>query len=426
MKIAATILVLGLAIPLRAGDDTLNQNVNVKVCTDSPLTVTLAASPIRISPGHSTTLSWTTNRAASLTLTDVGAVTGNSITQTPAGTGDKTYTLAAVDECGKTGSASVTVTVGVLKVFLSASVYCGTPTVEEYLNYNLFTYWGYYGTHNIDGDTGAGLAEFKADMKSWPRSADVFNQAHVGGQTDVIDENGAVVGHFSTNDIWAHGIPGFSYQGDPWAGDSYPKNFVCDETLVINNVEYEVVGFNSVSPIILDLKGDGKPDVDRGEWLPHATRFNRSHAVVFDIDATGFPSVTEWIGPKDGLLVAPAAGGRAVKGGENLFGNPIGYIDGYQKLGLLYDKNGNGVVEGKELQGLMVWQDLNGNGRADPGELKTVQELGITKLSTQHTNLKSTFVINGQSRATWDWWPTCMMVYPKPVAQAPAESKPKL
>ena len=81
-----------------------------------------------------------------------------------------------------------------------------------------------------------------------------------------------------------------------------------------------------------------------------------------------------------------------------------------------FDKNNDGVISGQELQGLSVWQDLNSNGRVDPGEFKSVQELGITRIGTRHDNLKGAFVMNGQTRATWDWWPTSMLVYPKPLA----------
>jgi hypothetical protein len=188
-------------------------------------------------------------------------------------------------------------------------------------------------------------------------------------------------------------------------------------TLTVSGLTYDVVGWMMVSPIILDLDDDGKPDVDQGRWLPHPTRFNKSKAAAFDINGDGFAEITEWIGSNDGLLVKPLKDGQ-VKGGNELFGNPIGFVDGYQKLGLEFDKDQNGMVEGKELEGLMVWVDKNHNGKTEPEELRSIQELGITSISTQHENLKSSFVMKGQERSTWDWWPTCMLVYPSILAKA--------
>ncbi|MCX5787985.1 MAG: hypothetical protein NTX64_05670 [Elusimicrobia bacterium] len=437
----AALVAVFLSLPLSADDNTLKQDVNVKVCEAKPIKVTLAASPISVEPGNSSTLSWTVDRQlASLTLTGAGSVQGQtSAVVTPAGLGAHVYTLSAADDCNNTGSASVTVTVRNLRVFLSGSMYCWGDTVKDWLDWTTSgmdanlrgACEGYTGgncsrARSLDGASYAGVQEFVAAMKSWPRDAEVYSQAHVGGTTDVVDENGDIVGTFQTASLLANGIPGFSWQGNPFAGQNYPQPFFSNGTLTINNMQYEVVGFQSFSPIVLDLSGDGKPDVDRGEWLPHPTRFDRSRAILFDITATGFPSYTEWIGPKDGLLVAPLNPGETITGGQNLFGNPIGFLDGYQKLGLRLDKDENGAIEGKELDGLMVWQDLNSNGRAEPGELKSVQELGITQIRTRHEKLKSTFVMNGQTRATWDWWPTSMIVYPQPVARASAPDQGKL
>ncbi|MCX5787761.1 MAG: hypothetical protein NTX64_04515 [Elusimicrobia bacterium] len=409
MRIPILVAILcSLAVGLRAQDNTLKQSVDVKVCNDDPLKVTLSASPDSVSPGEPTTLSWTSNHTAKYTLTDVGEVAGNSAVVTPVGTGNKTYTITAVDDCNKSGTASVTVRVAI-KVFLSASMYSSASSVWQYMQWTT----GYLG-----GGGNAEYSEFLADMRKWPSSAGVYKEAHVGGQTDIVDEDGNVLGHFQTASLLANGLPGLDYQGNPWAGDGYPHSFVADRSFIYNGQEYELVGFASVSPIILDLEGSGKPDVVGGQWLPHPRSFNKKHSAMFDINAIGFPAITEWVGPKSGLLVALERG-ESFKGGENLFGNPIGFLDGYQKLGMRFDKDNDGVVSGKELEGLYVWQDLNGNGKVDPGELKTVQELGITQIGAKQNNLKSTFVMNGKTRASWDWWPTCMIVYPTPkVAKA--------
>ena len=53
--------------------------------------------------------------------------------------------------------------------------------------------------------------------------------------------------------------------------------------------------------------------------------------------------------------------------------------NGYQALASL-DDDGDGWLTGKELDGLAVWRDTNGNGVSEPGEVKTLSECGIAAL----------------------------------------------
>ncbi len=71
------------------------------------------------------------------------------------------------------------------------------------------------------------------------------------------------------------------------------------------------------------------------------------------------------------------------------------------------DVDNSGSLEGAELKDLRVWTDLNGNGIAEPNELKTLDELGITSIKVSHNNYASTFVRNGQTYKSFDWWPNC-------------------
>lgn len=105
----------------------------------------------------------------------------------------------------------------------------------------------------------------------------------------------------------------------------------------------------------------------------------------------------------DGLLVRPKADGKV--DGTCLFGNAAGFANGYEQLATL-DANLDGHVSGKELAGLSVWQDKNSDGKADAGELQTVQQLGISDFNLKHTQFKSSFTIKGKSQAMYDWWPT--------------------
>jgi len=163
----------------------------------------------------------------------------------------------------------------------------------------------------------------------------------------------------------------------------------------------------NVSPIVLDMSGSGKLEASGGRWLPHPGKFDHSHQVVFDFFHNGFPVFMEWVGPHDGLLVEPKADGTV--DGSCLFGTQGGWADGYAKLASR-DANGDGKLTGDELKGLAIWVDANGNGQVDPGEVKTLDELGITEINVRHNRYASSFVMNGQEHRMWDWWPSASEV----------------
>jgi hypothetical protein len=167
---------------------------------------------------------------------------------------------------------------------------------------------------------------------------------------------------------------------------------------------YQVDVWGYVSPIILDLDGDGAIQASNGKYLAHPDKFDFScKLAMFDFQGNGFPVLTEWVGENDGLLCRPEADGSV--SGVNLFGTANGSKNGYEDMSIL-DANENGALEGAELEGLYVWQDGNRNGVADEGELSTVQALGITSISVKHDNMTSTFVRNGQTFKSFDWWPS--------------------
>jgi hypothetical protein len=173
--------------------------------------------------------------------------------------------------------------------------------------------------------------------------------------------------------------------------------------LTIDEV-YQIDVWGYVSPIVLDLDGDGAIQASKGQYLAHPETFAYDAPVaMFDFNGNNFPVLTEWVGENDGLLCRPEADG-SVKG-INLFGTTSGSENGYDSMALL-DANKNGALEGAELEGLYVWQDRNCNGIADKGELSTVESLGITSISVKHDNMASTFVRNGQTFKSFDWWPS--------------------
>ncbi|MCA9795279.1 MAG: hypothetical protein KC910_25900 [Candidatus Eremiobacteraeota bacterium] len=176
--------------------------------------------------------------------------------------------------------------------------------------------------------------------------------------------------------------------------------------ITTNNLQqtstYQVVVNKCISPIVLDLDGDGKLEASNGDWMPHSTVYKK-HLAFFDLRGNGFPMLTEWVGPNDGLLCRPMADGRI--DGTCLFGTSTGYEDGYEALAML-DSSNDGQLSGDELAGLMVWQDKNGNAYPDQGEVTSVQDLGITSLALNHKEFVGRFTRNGDNYKMFDWWPT--------------------
>jgi len=162
-----------------------------------------------------------------------------------------------------------------------------------------------------------------------------------------------------------------------------------------------------MSPIILDLDGNGRPDVAAGEWKPHGDNyFSGAQQVNFDLDGDGRAELTEWMGPNDGLLAMDANHNGQIDDGKELFGTAGGFSDGYRKLAGL-DQDGDGRLTGWELKDLSVWQDLDGDGTTDAGELRSAKKMGITSINTRHDGQwQSTFIRDGQIQSSWDWWPT--------------------
>jgi tetratricopeptide (TPR) repeat protein len=113
---------------------------------------------------------------------------------------------------------------------------------------------------------------------------------------------------------------------------------------------------------------------------------DRKARVAFDLDGSGLPQKWTWVTRDAGWLVYDHRGTGKIDSGLQLFGNVTFWLfweNGYQALAAL-DENGDGMLTGKELQGLAIWQDLNGNGVCDPGEVKSLAEWGIVALSYRY------------------------------------------
>jgi hypothetical protein len=173
----------------------------------------------------------------------------------------------------------------------------------------------------------------------------------------------------------------------------------------------------AISPIIVPL--DGGATID--------DLLAAEASVRFDVDGRCRPGTWSWVKPRAGWLVwLPRDGSREVSSGLHLFGNVTWWLfwkDGYAALSAL-DDDGDGVLRGEELERLGVWQDRNGDGHVDSGEVRTLAELGIVEISCLSQASDRPDVLRwsprgvtfegGETRPTWD----VLLHYEAPVATA--------
>ena len=115
--------------------------------------------------------------------------------------------------------------------------------------------------------------------------------------------------------------------------------------------------------------------------------------VYFDYDGSGRAVQTGWIGPEAGLLLlADPSSSEDQPDGRSLFGNHSPVYDsnhvpvieeakGFAALSA-YDANIDGRIDAQDpiwIQ-LRIWRDHDHNGVLDPGELYTLDELGLAAL----------------------------------------------
>jgi VCBS repeat-containing protein len=158
---------------------------------------------------------------------------------------------------------------------------------------------------------------------------------------------------------------------------SYTAKIVSGATVKATSAAFSLT--IAATPLVLDLNGDGVQTTSISE------------GTHFDLLNNGTKQSVGWVSKQDGLLAIDLNHDGKINSGAELFGNHTLLADGsrardgWQALGQ-YDSNHDGKIDVQDdaFSQLLIWQDANGNGVADEGELSTLAQRGITsiKLST--------------------------------------------
>lgn len=139
-------------------------------------------------------------------------------------------------------------------------------------------------------------------------------------------------------------------------------------------------GWDTWAPVVLDLDGDGIELVAESD----------SHA-WFDVTGDGTRHRTGWVGQDDGLLAIDDNGnGKIDSGHEVAFSSWTTATDtDLAALAAVFDTNHDGRLNAADTRfgAFRLWQDANGNGESDAGELKTLAAAGITAINLTPTKV---------------------------------------
>lgn len=168
-------------------------------------------------------------------------------------------------------------------------------------------------------------------------------------------------------------------------------------------------------PVILDLDGDG-------------IEVNVFEDVAFDMDNDGFLENTNWVGKDDAFLVLDLNADGTRGSGDGLIDQTEELVltewvdwDGATDLQALatFDQwasrggNNDGMLTSADSvwNELRTWQDANSNGVVDSGELKTLAQMGITRIDLSYDDGSSFSdlsddleVVNSRLLGTSSYW----------------------
>ncbi len=160
-------------------------------------------------------------------------------------------------------------------------------------------------------------------------------------------------------------------------GDGVSKvNVTRTDNIVLTSGENDMSWDAAITPIAIDLNGDGVHTVARS-----------ASAATFDLLGTGTGIQSGWLSSSDGFLAVDRNGNGKIDGISELFGGAQQGAGFSQLAG--YDSNHDGLVDAQDAAfgDLRIWQDLNGNHQTDDGELVSLAQAGVVSLKVEHVVL---------------------------------------
>ncbi|MDU8925269.1 calcium-binding protein [Pasteurellaceae bacterium LIM206] len=141
----------------------------------------------------------------------------------------------------------------------------------------------------------------------------------------------------------------------------------------------------ATDPLIIDMNGDGVKTVSRDK------------GVYFDLDNNDFAERTGWIDGNDAFLALDRNDNNKIDNGTELFGsytrlqNGRLASNGFEAL-TEFDSNNDRILdENDEIWSqLKLWQDRNGNGITDDGELTAIAQSDIASIDLSYNIIEYT------------------------------------
>ena len=133
----------------------------------------------------------------------------------------------------------------------------------------------------------------------------------------------------------------------------------------------------AVAPVVLDLNRDGT--------------FSYTHTLM-DVTSDGLVDFTAWAAAPDGVLVWNKYGDGLVHDASQYAFSQYGGVSDLAGLAAGFDSNHDGVLDANDAKfaEFMVWQDINGNGVSDAGEVKSLADWDMASINLRSDGSRAT------------------------------------